>query len=181
MAVGAGDWASLKFGRVLTAVAFIVLALAGRAQAMHVDEYVPALHWSGRAVVLPSGIFRNGDWFAFGAIGIVTASPRTCGRYVAATVRAEVGVAGAAAGIGFATNIAEATCQLNEALVGSGLVGVEVRLARMYGSTTWRRTEYAGGQLSLAVSDTMRLTAGLMVDAHDHLDRHGQFGVGVSF
>ena len=172
----------MKASRVLVTVAVIILALAGQAQAMHPDEYLPPLHWNGRAVVLPTVIFRNGDWFAVGGVSVVTVSPRTCGRYFAATSRAELGIGGGDAAFGLATNIADASCELDKALMGSGLVGLEARVARMYGPTFWRKTEYAGAQVSLAAPfGMMRLTLGFMVDVHDHTDKHGQFGFGVSF
>jgi hypothetical protein len=172
----------MKASGLLATVVFVILAPAGRAQAMHADEYLPPLHLNGRAVVLPTAIFRNGDWFAVGGVGIVTVSPRTCGRYFAATSRAELGIGGADAAIGLATNIADASCELDQALMGSGLVSIEAHVARMYGPTFWRRTEYAGAQVSLAApAGMMRVTLGLMVDVHDHADAHGQFGFGVSF
>jgi hypothetical protein len=120
---------------------------------------------------------------AVGGLGVVTVSPGTCGRYLAATSRAELGIGGAAAAIGLATNIfGDASCALNEALMGNGLVGFEARVARMYGPTFWRRTEYAGAQVSLAAPYGMlRLTLGLMVDVHDHADKQSQVGLGVSF
>ena len=88
-------WLSMKASRILAAVLFISLTFAGRAHAMHPDEYVPPGHWNGNAVVLPTAIFRNGDWFAVGAVGILALSPRADGGFVVATSRAEVGVAGA--------------------------------------------------------------------------------------
>jgi hypothetical protein len=171
----------MKAGRVLAVALFLILGAGGQAQAMHVDEYVPPLHWNGRAVALPTAIFRNGDWFAIGGVGVVAVIPRTCGRYFAATARAEVGIGGAGAANGLATNIGDTACQFNKALMGSGFLGAEARLARMYGPTSWRRTEYAGAQISFAAPYAMRLSLGSMVDVHDHSDKHVQFGLGISF
>jgi hypothetical protein len=171
----------VKISRVLAGVVFIVLALARRSQATQPDSSFPSLHWDGRAVVLPTANFRNGDWFAVGAVGIVTVSPQTCRRYLAITSRAEVGIGGADAAIGLATNMADAPCELNNALTGSGLLSLEARVARTYGPTSWRKTEYAGAHISLAVFAVGRLTFGMMVDVHDHQIRHTQLGYGVLF
>jgi hypothetical protein len=171
----------VKTSRVLAGIVVVTLALAGRSQAAQPDSYFPSLYWNGRAVVLPTATFRNGDWFSLGAVGIVTLSPQTCGRYLAATSRAEAGVGGAAAAIGLATNIGDAPCELNNALTGSGLLSLEARVARTYGLTSWHRTDYAGAQVSLAVFAVGRLTLGLMVDVHDHQARHTQLGYGVLF
>lgn len=172
----------MRAARLLVTVASLILASAGRAHALHPDEVVPPPLWNGRAVALPAFICRSGDWAAAGALGLVAVTPRPGGGYVVVASRAEVGVGGASMAVGVGAIIADRPTPLNEAVMAGGLMTLEARVTRMYGPTSWRSSEYAGLQGSLAIPyGMMRLAVGRMINLRDHADRRYQFGLGVLF
>jgi hypothetical protein len=61
--------------------------------------------------------------------------------------------------------------------VFSSIVGIEARVERMHGPTTWRHTVYAGPQLVFG-GVFIKWSVGWMFDAHDKADNHFQLGVG---
>jgi hypothetical protein len=168
--------------RRLSAFFIAVLMLLATAAEARADQGFSPPGWStGRkAFVLPGLAFRNGDYFVVDALGLALFNLPRPGRCLAATGRAELGVGGSAVAIGVATNLGEAPCELGEAFLESGLISLEARVERMYGSS-WQRTTYLGAQISLASMWTLRLSLGWMVDPHDAADNHVQFGVGALF
>jgi hypothetical protein len=147
--------------------------------------------------VVPGFSIRNGDWIAIDALGVGLLGSTAPGCTFALVLRGELGLGGASAGFGLATNMfAEACsapggCDMSEFL-GSGMMSLEARVARMYGPTSWRSTTYVGGQLSFALTPfipphwfdgplnigTFKPSIGVMVDPHDPRDKHTQIAVG---
>lgn len=163
-----------------------LILLGGSVQAAP-GERIPG--WPGMTTrtltVVPGVSVRNGDWFVFDGVAIVLLNAPAPTRAVAVVARGEVGPGGASLGVGIATN---ATSGANHTpgvvdmsdFLGSGIVSLEARAERTYGVNTWRRTTYAGGQLSFAAI-IFKPSVGLMVDAHDRRDAHVQIafmGVG---
>jgi hypothetical protein len=125
---------------------------------------------------------RTGDRFAADALVMVLFSPLSpaFSRCLAATVRGELGIGGATAAIGLATNALPTDCTRGDFLE-SGVLGLEARLERTYSPTSWRSTEYVGGQVSLATLWWFKPSLAWMFDVHDAADQHVQVGVGVGF
>jgi hypothetical protein len=170
--------------RVQTGAAALVLALVASSAAARADNdpSVPGVvSDDDHAAVLAGAVFRNGDWFAVDAFGMVVFSPAGTGRCIAATARGELGIGGAAAAIGLATNVVESSCTIDRDFLESGIVSLEARFERMYGPTSWRKTEYAGAQVSLATFWWWRPSLTWMYNVHDATDKHVQFGLGVLF
>ncbi len=94
---------------------------------------------------------------------------------------AEIGLGGAAIAIGLATNLFETSCAVNERFLESGIRSLEARVERTYGPTAWRKTEYAGAQVSLRTSWWWSPSVGWMFDVRDPAHRHLQVGLGATF
>ena len=164
--------------RAIGLVAMVIL-VGGRVEAAP-DER--AQGWpgmtSGRLGLVPGFRVRNGDWFVVDALGIALLGPPARTRAVAVVARGEAGIGGAGMGVGVATNAlpgpypAPGGVQMSD-FVGSGIGILEARAEWTYGLTSWRRTTYVGGQLSLAAV-VFKPSVGVMVDAHDRRDRRVQ-------
>jgi hypothetical protein len=124
---------------------------------------------------------RNGDWLAFEALGLVLVGGSEDGANVAATARGVAGLGGAGGAIGLATGLGgpcveREPCALRES-VFSSIVGVEARVERTYGPSTWRHATYAGPHLSFG-GVFMKWSAGWMFDLDDRTNNHLQLGIG---
>jgi hypothetical protein len=168
--------------RFVSSFIAVVMLLASQAEPRADQGFSPP-DWSTerKTFVLGGFGFRNGDLFAVDAVGMALFDTFRSGRCIAMTARGELGVGGAAAAVGLATNLAEAPCKLSAAFLQSGIVSLEARVERTYGPTGWRRTMYVGPQVSLATMWWWKPSLGWMFDAHDAADNHVQFGLGVLF
>lgn len=124
---------------------------------------------------------RNGDWISMDALGLVLIAGADDGPNLAGTVRGVLGLGGSGGGIGLATGLGgrclgSARCSVRDS-VFSSIIGVEARVERMYGPTSWRRTTYAGPQVSFG-GKVLRMSVGWMFDLHDGSDHHLQLGFG---
>ena len=175
---------SRKKARVPARAAAVVLVLVARSAEARVSDApsVPGVvSDDDHAAVLGGAVFRNGDWAAVDAFGVIVFSPAGTGRCIAATARGELGIGGAAAAIGLATNVIESSCTVRRDFLESGIVSLEARFERMYGPTSWRKTGYAGAQVSLATFWWWRPSLSWMYNVHDATDKHVQVGLGVLF
>jgi hypothetical protein len=124
---------------------------------------------------------RNGDWLALEPVSLTLLAGSGDGPNVASSARVVLGLGGAGLGVGLATGLGgpcvePAPCALRDSLFSS-IVGIEARLERMYGPTTWRHTAYLGPQLSFA-GIFGKFSVGWMFDVKDKADNHFQFGLG---
>lgn len=167
----------------LGVAAAVLVLLAGQAEARESETVIlpGVIRHHDSAGFLAGVSFHNGDWLVVDGLGMVVVyDPPLSSRCLAATARAEVGLGGSAAAIGLATNTFDTSCKMDE-LLESGVIGVEARLERMYGPTSWRRTEYVGAQVSLAIPWWWRPSLAWMFNVHDAADNHLQIGLGLGF
>jgi hypothetical protein len=159
------------------------MLLASRAEARaDQSDVVPGLiGHRDKAAILAGLSFRNGDWLVVDGLGMVVVfDPPLSDRCVAATVRGEVGIGGSAVAIGLATNAGSTSCAWDD-FSESGIATLEARVERTYGPTGWRRTEYVGAQVSLAIPWWWRPSLAWMFNVHDAADNHVQVGLGLGF
>jgi hypothetical protein len=64
-------------------------------------------------------------------------------------------------------------------LIYGGLLTLEARAERMYGSTSWNHATYIGPQLSFNLM--WKLSVGWMINVHDSSDQHPQLGLGFGY
>jgi hypothetical protein len=129
----------------------------------------------------PGFEFRNGDWLALELMGVVLVGGGEDGANVAATARGVLGIGGSGGAIGIATGLGgpcvePEPCTLRDSLFSS-IVGIEARVERMYGPSTWRHTTYVGPHLSFG-GIFMKCSVGWMFAVHDKTDNHFQLGFG---
>jgi hypothetical protein len=125
--------------------------------------------------VVPGFSIRNGDWVVVDALGVVLLGlQEKPARGYAVVMRSELGIGGASAGVGPATNLfsGQGPRDMSDFL-GSGILSLEARVTRMYGLTSWRSTTYVGGQLSFA-GIIWKPAIGWMVAVDNPHDVHGQ-------
>jgi hypothetical protein len=162
-----------RISLALFALASAVLTLLdGRAEAIE-------------TFVVPGLSVRNGDWVGIDGLGVaLLGSPRP-GRTIAAVLRGELGLGGAAGGLGLATNLLSGSCSAPGGcsmsdFLGSGMGTLEARIERMYGLTSWRHATYVGGQLSWSLV-IWKPSIGVMFDAHDPRDARLQVATGCGW
>lgn len=162
---------SVGLAHSVAAASLVAVLVAGQARAEATEAY-PTLGLE----------IRNGDIVSLEAGGIVVfGSASKLPRPVIASLRGELAVGGASAGIGLAiAGTDKPHPGLRDVLFG-GLVLVEVRIERMYGPTSWSHTTYAGPQVTLYPSIAPKLSLGWMAAIHDTIDNHLQVGVGFGF
>jgi len=124
---------------------------------------------------------RNGDWLAVEPIGLVLIGGSEDAANVAAMARGVLGVGGSGGAIGLATGlggpcIEPEPCRLRDS-VFSSIVGIEARVERTYGLSTWRRTTYVGPHLFFG-GVLMKCSVGWMFDANNKTNNHFQLGLG---
>ncbi len=125
--------------------------------------------------------FRNGDWLAFELVNLTLLAGSEDGANVALSARAVAGLGGAGLALGLASGVGgpcveREPCGLRDSFMSS-IVGLEARLERMYGPTTWRHTAYLGPQLSFG-GIFLKCSVGWMFDVEDETDNHFQIGLG---
>lgn len=149
----------------------LVVLLASKAEARPLNAY-PLLGVS----------FRNGDHFAVEPGIVYLGAPAESGRLLAAVVRGQLGIGGSGGGVGLATNLwpSPGPHDLRD-FYFEGYIILEARIERMYGTTSWQHTTYAGPQLSVVLPMTPKASLGWMIGVHDAADNHVQVGVGFGF
>jgi hypothetical protein len=127
---------------------------------------------------------RNGDTVALGVGGIVVfgSPPGQPPRPLIASLRGEVAHGGVGAGIGLviATTTDKPDPDLRDLFYS--LFGLlEMRVERMYGSTSWTHTTYAGPRVTFYPGIMPKLSLSWMADIHNAADNHIQVGIGGGF
>jgi len=159
---------SCRLGAGLVAVAIMLTAGKTNARPFEVGA-------------VPGISVRNGDWVAVDGLGVLLLGAPTAITMAAVVIRGEIGLGGSSAGIGLATNAFAANCTLPDTydmseFLGTGILSLEARVARMYGPTTWRSATYVGGQLSFA-GILWKPAIAWMVATDDPRDRHTQITI----
>ena len=152
-------------------LAGVLLLLVSKAEARQLDTY-PVFGVS----------FRNGDYFAVEPGIVHFGAPTESGRLLAAMVRGQLGVGGCGGGLGLATSLwpSPGRHELRD-LYFVGVVILEARVERMYGTTSWQHTTYAGPHLSVVLPIIPKVSLGWMIGVHDAADNHVQVGLGFGF
>jgi hypothetical protein len=146
----------------------VLVLLASEAEARQLDTY-PVFGVS----------FRNGDTFAVEPGIVHFGAPAESGRLRAAMARGVVGIGGCGGGLGLVTSLWPSPGPHDARdLYYEGIVILEARVERMYGSTSWQHTTYAGPQLSVVLPIIPKVSLGWMIDVRDAADNHVQVGLG---
>ena len=166
-----GSWLSRLF---IGLASVVVILLDGTAEARPIE-----------ATVVPGLSIRNGDWIAVDGLGVILLGSHAPDRFSAVVLRGELGIGGASAGFGLATNLLSGPCPPVSGcdishFLGSGMLSLEARVERMYGPTSWRSTTYVGGQFSLAAV-IFKPSVGWMVDPRHPSENHIQVATGCGW
>jgi len=157
--------------RFVAAVSLVALMIGDEAQ-VHAAEAYPVL-----------GVeIRNGDILAFepGVIAVL-GTPAKSSRPLIASLRGELAGGGAGVGVGLVIAATDKPDPDPRDLLFGGLALVEMRVERMYASTSWNHTIYAGPQLTFCAPVVPKVSLGWMVDLRDAADNHVQVGLGFGF